>query len=406
MNFELFIAGKIVGKRNRTFSRFIIRLAIVAVALSVAVMLIATSSVEGFRNQISEKMFGFWGHIHITNFDAGRSSEDTRISSDQPFYPDIEALDGIEHIQIYARKAGIVRTDEQMEGIILKGIGSDFDWERFGQFIKKGTHFTVSDTSVSNQILISQATADRLNLTLDDPVVIYFIQKPPRVRKFNVSGIYKTGLTEYDKRYALVDIGHIRKLNDWDPTDVGGFEIFIDNVDRIDELGDEVHRSLSDLSLVAWTIRELNPTIFDWLDLQKKNEWIILFLMVLVGGINMITALLVLIMERTNMIGILKALGAGNWAIQRIFIYHAVYIIGIGLLIGNVVGLGLVWLQDKFGIIELSEESYYVSVVPMDIDLMTVLSLNAGTLVVCTLMLLLPSLLVTRITPIKAIRWE
>ena len=405
MNLEYFVARRIAQSKGKSFSRFIVRLAIIAIALSLAVMIITTAIVTGFKKEISEKMFGFWGHIHINHLEANRSYQEVPVNKQQNFYPSIDTLKEIRHIQVFAKKAGIIKTDTEMEGIVLKGIGSDFDWRFFERYLVAGSAFSLSDTSISKYILISQATASRLNFKVGDDVVVYFSQKPTRVRKFEVGGVYKTGLEEFDRMFALVDIGHIQKLNNWARNQVGGFEIFIHDVNQLDEIGDFIYYSVLDPSLYAQTIKEMQPAIFDWLGLQDINTQFILRLMVLVAAINMITALLILILERTNMIGILKALGAKSWSIRKIFLYNAAYIIGIGLFWGNVLGIGLCLIQQYFHLIKLPEASYYISVAPINLDMFFILGLNVGTLIICLLLLLLPSYLVTRINPIKAIRW-
>jgi lipoprotein-releasing system permease protein len=388
VNFELFIARKIIGKRQKSFSTFIVNMAIAAVALSLTVMIIAVSSVEGFRMQITDKLFGLWGHVQVTTFVGGPSTEDARMPADQAFLTDIADHPEIRHVQVFAQKPGVIRTEEHIEGVVLKGVGADFDWDWFSRFLIAGQGFEAGDSTAAKGIVISSITAERLNLKVDSELVLYFIQQPPRVRKLKISGIYKTGLMEYDKRFALMDIRHIQRLNGWDANEIGGYEIYLHDYEEMDSVGQEIHTGLTDPTLIARTMKERDEALFDWLRLMKTNGWVILGLMVLVGGINMITALLVLILERTNMIGVLKALGAPDGAVQRIFIYHAMYIVSIGLLIGNVLGLGLGWLQQTFSFIPLSEESYYVSTVPIDLQFWPIVALNVGTLLVCTLAIL------------------
>lgn len=407
MNTEFFITKRIAFKQNKGFSGFIIKIAIIAIALSMTVMLVTTATVNGFQNEISRKIFGFWGHIHIRNYDANRSYEDVNpIDKNQDFYPAIDTIEGISHIQIYANKAGIIKTDTDIEGIVLKGIGSDYNWDFFQQYMLEGEPFSIQDSSKSNEILISKTTANRLQLTVGDKLVTYFVQDPPRIRKFKISGIYKTGLAEYDEKYALIDIKHIQKLNKWKENEIGGFEVFIDEVDDLDEMSDKIYYEIIDHELLSQNMKEINPNIFEWLKLQDMNETVMISLMVLVAIINMMTTLLILILERTNMIGILKALGATNWTIRKIFLYNASFIIGIGLLIGNFMGLALCFLQKHFGFIRLPEESYYISIAPIEIDLMTIAFLNIGTLLVCIVTLVIPSYLVSKINPIKAIRFS
>lgn len=404
--FEFYIARRIALEGKKTFSRFIVRIAIAAIALSLSIMIIALATVNGFQNQISNKIFGFWGHIHIKDYSATNSYEEKPVSIHQPFYPSLDTLKGIDRIQVYAFKAGIIKTGDNIEGMILKGIGSDFDWGFFKKYIVEGENFEITDSVPSNKILISKTTANRLHLKIGNPVEIHFIQQPPRARKFTISGIYNTGLEEYDKMYALVDISHIQKLNDWTKEQVGGFEVSIDDIKKIDEQADFLYSNVIGEYLYAQTIKEMNPGIFDWLDFQTLNERVILILMVVVAGINMITALLILILERTNMIGLLKALGANNFSIRKIFLLNAAYIISIGLLLGNIFGIGLCWLQYHFHFIQLNEENYYLSTVPIELNFWSITVLNLGTLIITFLMLVIPSMLVSRISPIKAIRWQ
>jgi len=308
-------------------------------------------------------------------------------------------------VQAYANKAGIIKFNEQIEGIILKGVAPDFNWQFFREYLVAGEIFQVTDTSAKDQVVISRYTADRLHLEVGDPFLVYFIQDPPRVRKLTISGIYDSGLGEFDKFYALVDIGHIRDLNGWEEDQVGGFEVFIDDVEQLQQRSDDVYKAIGP-DLYAESIQNKIPNIFDWLQLQNTNEVVILVLMVLVASINMISVLLILILERTNMIGILKAFGATNWTIRKVFILNAAYIIGLGLVWGNVLGLGICFIQDYFEVITLPQKSYYVSVAPIYINPLNILLVNAGTLVICTLSIVMPTYLVSRINPIKAIRFS
>ncbi len=452
MNLEYFITKRIAFSNGHAFSGFIVKIAVAAIALSMTVMVVTTATVNGFQNEISKKIFGFWGHINITHMHPNRSLEDiTPISKQQHFYPHIDTLEEVSHIQVFANKAGIIKTDTDIEGVVMKGIGSDFDWRFFKEYIVDGEPFTVTDSTKSNNIVISQTIANRLRLKVGEKMVIYFVQDPPRVRKLKITGIYKTGLEEYDEKYALIDLKHIQKLNKWEKEQVGGFEIFLNHIhqrsawrdllsgmtfylwdylatiitnlsyewnlvygtpalnltapDRLTQLANQIHLSTPH-ELNTRTIKELYTNIFEWLQLQDINRLVILVLMALVGIINMITVLLILILERTNMIGILKALGANNWTVRKIFLYNAAFIVGLGLLIGNAIGLGLCYLQKHFEFIQLPEESYYISVAPMDINLWVLLGLNIGTLLICLLMLIIPSYLVSRIDPIKAIRFN
>jgi len=406
LNIELFIARRILSGNKDNFSRPIVRIAILSIALGLAVMLVSVAIVTGFQTQIREKVIGFGSHIQITAFNSNVSYESNPISKKQPFYPGLEKIKGIRHIQVFATKAGIIKTDEQIQGVVLKGIGSDYDWSFFKNKITEGKPLMVSDTGKTDGVLISKNLAQLLKLKLHDNLRMYFINNnETRARKFVIAGIYQTGLEEFDKMYVLCDIAHIQKLNNWSPDEVAGFEVLINNFDDLKAMREKVKDNIS-YDLKAQSIHDMYPQIFDWLALQDTNVAIILTLMVLVSGIAMISTLLILILERTNMIGILKAIGMKNRGIRKIFLYNSAYIIGKGLLWGNFIGLSLCWLQLHFGIIHLPEESYYVSVVSISLKLIPILLINSGTLLVCLLLLVVPSHIITHIRPVKAIRWD
>ncbi len=347
------------------------------------------------------------GHIQISSFDGNRSFEDlSPINIKQDFYPSLDTVTGISRIQVYARKPGIVTTDTDFEGIVLKGIDHNFDWSFFEQYLVDGRALELGGEKKANEVLISRTTANRLGLKVGDKMTIRFLQKPPRARRPEIVGIYNTGLEEYDEVYALYDIRNIRKLNDWEEDEVGGFEVFLDDVRDLDQMSEDVYYRYVPHDLLSRNLKEINPNVFEWLALQDINEWVILVLLTMIAIINMITALLILILDRTNMIGILKALGANNWQVRKIFLYNAAIIIGLGLLLGNALGLGLCWLQQTFEFIRLPEDSYYISVAPIKLNWITIVLLNLATMGVCLLALMIPSILVTRIKPITAIRFR
>ena len=408
MNLELFIAKKIFSKNKANFSRPIVKIAIISIALGLAVMIVSVAIVTGFQSEIKNKVIGFGSHIQISNFDSNESLESTPLDKNQSFYPYLDTIDGIRHIQVYARKAGIINTDDQIQGVILKGIGSDYDWSFFKNKIIEGKPFIVTDTNKTNNVLISKNLASKLKLKLGDPIKMYFIIKnepQPRGRKFKITGIYETGLEEFDKIYVICDIGHIQKLNKWTKDQVAGFEVLIDDFKNIDKIGEYVYNEIG-YELNCKTIKQMQPQIFEWLELHDMNVIIIIVLMVLVAGITMISTLLILILEKTNMIGTLKALGIKNRSIRKIFLYNAAYIIGKGLFWGNIIAIILCVLQLKYGIITLNQESYYVSVVPINLSLLNIILLNIGSIIICILMLIIPSYIVTRITPVKALRFS
>lgn len=408
MNFELFIAGKIVAKGKSGFTGPIVKLSVFSITLGIAVMIIAIAILTGFQEQVRNKVIGFGGHIQITAYDVTNSAEANPIDKNQPFVINLDSIAGIKHVEAFADKAGIIKTDDQIEGVILKGIGTDFNWDWFAERMVDGAVFNPSDTNRSNNVIISRSLANRLNLKTSDPLRMYFINSSevqPRGRKFNISGIYETGLEEFDRLYIFGDIQHVQRLNNWEPDQVGGFEVYIDNYNDMDALGAKIN-ALVGVDLRAQTIRQLHPQIFEWLSLHDMNVVIIIVLMILVSGITMISTLLILILEKTNMIGTLKALGTKNRSIRKIFVYNAIYIIGRGMLWGNAIALSLSFIQLNFGIFKLNQESYYVSEVPINMAFSHYFLVNLGTLIACTLMLIIPSYIVTRISPVKAIRFD
>lgn len=406
MNLERFIARRMIIGGPGSFSAPVIRIAILSVALGLAVMIVSVAIVTGFQKQIRDKIVGFGSHIQIAKFDSNNSFEFSPINKNQAFLKTLEETNGIKNIQVFATKAGIIKTEEQIQGVVFKGIGADFDWSFFNDKLIEGKVFPTNDTLASQMVIISQNLADLLKIKVGDPLRMYFIiENQPRARRFQVSGIYSTGLAEFDLKFIFGDIRQIQKLNGWGLDSVSGFDVYINDFAQLDKMGKLVYNSVG-YELNAKTIRELYPQMFDWLDLQDMNVVIILILMVLVSGMAMISTLLILILERTNMIGVLKALGAQNTGIRWIFIYNAAYIVGRGMLFGNIVGIGICLLQKYFSIVSLPQESYFMSVVPINLDILHLLLLNIGTLIACTLMLILPSYVVTRISPVKAIRFD
>jgi lipoprotein-releasing system permease protein len=415
MNLPYFIAHRLIkGRREGTsFSRPINVIAIVGIAMGLAVMILAVAILTGFKRQIREKVVGFGSHIQIMNFDSNISFETTPISDTQAFIYKIKQIPGIEHIEVFATKAGIIRTNEDIQGVVLNGIGSDFDWSYFKSNMVDGSVFMAADTgSPSNNVIISKKIANMLKLKTGDSFSMLFIQDPPRQRKFTISGIYETSLEEFDKMYVFCDIGHIKRLNGWRDDQVSGFEVFINDFDKLDEMTSEVRDAIGykiteeDTKFKVTNIRIRYPQIFDWLNFQDINVIIIILLMLIVAGFNMISGLLILILEKTNMIGVLKSLGAEDITIRRVFLYQAAYLIGKGLFWGNFIGIGLAYLQLKTGLITLDPTSYYIKTVPVNLELSHILLLNAGTMTAIILMLLVPSQLISRITPVKAIRYD
>ena len=376
------------GTGSSNLSRPFIRITTIAVALSLTIMIISVAVVTGFKKQISEKTIGFGSHIQILNFDSNLSYETRPISKNQDCLPKIKKINGIRHIQQYALKPGIIKTDNDIQGVVLKGIGPDFDWSFFKKNLVEGSTFELSDSATSNSTIISKTLAHLLRLKVGDKFAMYFVQEPSRVRMFTVAGIYDTQMAEFDKVFVLGDIKHIQKLNDWKDDQISGFEILVDDFNKIDELT----MAVDDIAgfvffddgskLKVQNILQKYPTIFDWLGLQDINTIVLIVIMLFVAGINMISGLLIIILERTNMIGVLKALGASNPLIRRVFLVQSGYIITKGLLFGNLIGLTLCVLQQKFGFIKLDEASYYLSTVPINLNVFHILLLNIGTFLV------------------------
>ncbi len=389
------------GKGNG-FSSLIKKIAVVSISLGLAVMIISMAVVTGFQNEIRDKVIGFGAHVQITNFDYNISFEPQPISSQQDFLDDIRKLSGVKHIQVFATKPGIIKTDDDIHGIVFKGVGTDFDWSFFSDRLVKGNILTMDDTLRSEEAIISRLVSRRLQLEKGDDLFIYFIQDPPRIRRLNIAGIYDTGLEELDRLFVLGDIRHVQRLNDWNPDQIGGFEVLVSDYGAIPDVSDAIF-DLLPYHLDAKSIRQLYPQIFDWLSLLDMNVYVIIVLMILVAGINMITTLLISVMDKTNAIGILKAVGAGNTMIRKVFLYHAGMLISKGLLWGNLIGILVCLVQGQWGVITLSPESYYVSEVPVNLQWNHIILLNAGTFILSMAMLIAPSYIITRISPVRAI---
>jgi lipoprotein-releasing system permease protein len=426
LNLPFFIAKRIAFSGGQNFSRLIIRIAVAAVALSVAVMIASSALIAGFKSEISRKIFEFWGHIHISDTAYSLSFEPQPIDQNQPFYPFLDTVRGlspaqldiigwqglppkagIRHIQVFAHKPGIIRTKTAMEGILLKGIGQDFDWGNLKPYLLEGRPIALADTAASREIILSRQTADRLQVGVGDKFVVHFVKNREQTRRvFQVCGIYKTGLEEYDRKFALCDIRQVQNLLGWKPNEVAGFELWLNDLRDLDVYNQYIYEEVLPGDLLSVSIRDKFPSIFEWLALQDYNEIVILSLMLAVAIINMITALLVLVLERSAMIGILKALGADNARIRSIFLYHAAVITTYGIAFGNLLGLGFCWLQDRYRFIRLNEADYYLSYAPVKVEWLSALSINLGTLAITLIFLLLPSFAVSGIAPVRAIRFK
>ena len=413
MNLELFIAKRLItGKEHKiSISAPIIKIAIAAIALGIIMMLIAIATGIGLKHKIREKVAAFNGHIQISNFDNNNSDVSIKpVSLNQEFYPEFSDVEGIAHVQAVATKGGIIRTEETFEGILAKGVGKDYDWTAFEEYLVNGR---IPDylNNLNNEVLISRMMANRLQLGVDDTFFSFFLKdgdasRVPNNRRFKIVGIYDSGFEEFDGTYVFVDIRHIQRMNKWEANEIGNFEVFLSDFDQLEEKSNEIYgKTLSILD--TQNIKSKYFRIFEWIGLFDFNIALIIGIMIIVGGINMITALLVLILERTQMIGVLKALGSENWSIRKVFLYNAAYLIGIGLLWGNGIGLGILVLQQKFRWFKFpNPEEYYIEYIPVHIDVPTVVLLNLGVMFLCLLMLLVPSYIITKISPVKAIKFE
>jgi lipoprotein-releasing system permease protein len=373
--------------------------------------LLSLAIVTGFKQEIRNKTIGFGGHIQLTNFESNNSYELSPISLNDTLWRELASIPGVKHIQTFTTKPGIIKTADNFQGVVLKGVDQDFDWKFFQSNLIDGDILHETD-SLKNEVVISKHLADIFNLHTGDSFFAYFMQDQVRARKFTVTGIYSTNFVEYDKLFILTDTRHIRQLNNWENSEVSGYEILIKDFDQIDAIGNEVYRLTAnkvqpDGSLLfTQTIKDINPQIFSWLDLLDINVWVILLLMFAVAGFNMISGLLILILERTNMIGILKSIGATNWSIRKIFLYHSFFLIGKGMFWGNILGLGICALQYFTNIIPLDPEAYYIATVPIAFNWPLIIALNIGTLLASMLMMVGPSYLITKILPAKIIRYE
>ena len=391
--------------------RPIVGISVASVALSLAVMVVAVAVLTGFKEQITQKVTGFLAHVQIVSFDGNTSYEAAPISRRQDFLPQVAQLNEVAHVQAFALKPGIITSGNNMQGVVLKGVDKDFDWSFFSANMVSGGPFALADSAASSEVAISQTLAKLLRLKLGDRFDMFFVQDPPRVRRFSVAAVYDTKFGEFDKLYVLCDLRHVQRLNGWSAGQVTGFEIYVKNFDKLDATYLQVediagYKLLPDgTRLLVENVRQRYAQLFDWLALQDLNAGIILALMLLVAGFNMVSTLLIMLLERSQMIGLLKSLGIQNASLQKIFIYQSGFIAGKGLLWGNVIGIGLCLLQQHFGIVSLNPETYYLSQAPVALELWHVLALNAGAMAAITAMLVLPSMLAARISPSKTLRF-
>jgi lipoprotein-releasing system permease protein len=411
VNISSFIARRIAFNQQKSFSRFIIRLSITATVISVAVMIITLSFVNGFQETVSQKVFSFWGHVRIQYRQPMKANiaEELAIEQNDTLIQSIRKNPQIQSIHPFATKYAILKTADDMEGVLMKGLDSTYDFSHLAGFLQSGRWIQFNDSTYSREIVISSYTANQLKLKVNDRILIYFVRPDGSLRpdRLTITGIYKTSIEEYDKTFALGDIKLIQRLNGWEPDEIGGYEIFLRDYNQMGQVSDDIYNHENfPLLWETRTVKEIYPNIFDWLQIQNTNQGILITIMIIIAVINLITCLIILVLERLRMIGILKALGATNWTVQKIFLQHSTLITFSGVLIGTVLALGLLWLQMETGFVRLKEEAYYMQTATVKIEWWQVIAVGAGTLVVSYLVLLIPSFIVRKIQPVKAIRFQ
>ena len=410
MKFEFFIAKRIIDQKSykSSISAPIIKIGIAAITIGIVVMLIAIATGIGLQRKIRDKVVSFNGHAKIATYNTNNSKDSEQpITNKQDFYPKFKSVPEVSHIQGVATKSGIIRLEDDFEYTVVKGVGADYDWHYLKEFLIEGRLPDYSKKR-NEDVLISSFLANRLNLKLNDKINTYFLKddlnKSPSIITYKIVGVYNSGLKEFDELYMISDLRHIQRLNKWENDQVGHFEVFVNDYNTLDQTWKAILKQTPSQVDVT-TVKQQFPTIFEWISIFDGNIYGIIGIMILVAGINMITALLVFILERTQMIGILKALGSSNNAIRKIFIYNATYLIIVGLFWGNIIGLGLLFAQKYFNLIPLNPANYYVDSVPVFLNVGFIVAVNVGTFVLCLLMLLLPSYIVSKISPVKAIKF-
>ncbi|HTD99933.1 MAG TPA: FtsX-like permease family protein [Mucilaginibacter sp.] len=406
MSFASFISARISFKSNRTFSKLIVRIAIIGIMLGLGVMILSIAVIRGFKQEIRQKLRGFAGDILIQKFDNNNSYQNSPFGNENTFVKKVKTYPLFTHIMPIATEPGIIKTGSEIEGVVMKGVNKDYDWTYFKKILVAGKVIDFKDSvEAQKQIMISSYTAGRLKLKVGDKFLMYFVQERLKKRPFYITGIFNVGVEDIDKTFVVGSLSLVSKLNNWNPDEIGGYELRVADFSRLEEANDFLSDKMP-IQLKSFMVSETYPAIFEWLKLLDVNAQVMLILMLIVATINMISALLIIILERTSMIGIFKAMGAGNWTIQKIFLYNASYLIGIGLVLGNIFGLGVSLFQYNTHFFKLDEASYYMKFVPIQINWMDMVLLNVGTLVICLLVLIVPSTLVTKISPVKSIRFK
>lgn len=415
MNLELFIAKRIHFSKKHGEKRVsspAIKIATAGVAIGITAMIMAVSIVIGFKQEVRNKVVGFGSHIQISNFENNNEYESLPICVDSVLLQNLRTTEGIKHIEVYGTKPAIIKTNDAFQGIVIKGVGEDYDWQFFEQNLIDGSIIDTKDTTALYQAIISKNIATNLNLKVGDDFITYFVEEPIRLRKFKIKGIYSSNFEEYDKLFVITDLNVIRRLNNWQNDQVSGIELLVNDFEQLDQIKQDVYvdmmayRDRDNNTFYTRSVKEMNPMIFSWLDLLDMNVWIIMILMLIISVFTMISGLLIIILERTNMIGMLKTMGAKNQSIRKTFLYVSSFLVLKGMLWGNIIAFAILLIQKYFGIIKLDPETYYVAEMPVDINLLYIFLINFGTLVISIVMMIAPSYLIAKISPAKSIRYE
>lgn len=400
-----FISNRIQKTKNQSFTSTVSKIGIGSITIGLVVMILSYAILLGFKRTIKDKLFSLSSHIQVSKITLNQSFEETPTELNTQFYKNYRKVSEIRHVQGIANKAGMLKSETELSGVVMKGVGKDYDWQTFNENLIEGRKIQFNDTTYSNEVIISKALANKLKLAVNKDVIIYFIQNPPKIRKLKVVGIYETGLEEFDKSFIIGDLALIQKINNWNNHTIGHLEIFVKDFDKLENVYDTVLEQI-DTTQQALKVTEMYPQIFDWLQLLDRNIVIVLVLILIVASFNMISVLLVMMMERTPMIGLLKSMGANNYLIRKVFIFNGLDIIIKGLVFGNIIGIGLCAIQYFFKIIPLDPESYYMNYVPIEWNWMNILMLNILTIVMVILVISIPTFIIARMKIVDALKFK